>query len=52
MIAQPDTGGIFVIPELAVLKGNVDDDGSVNNFDITPFIGRLTTFVSNATAVP
>ena len=45
-------GTLFVIPELAVLKGDVDDDGSVNNLDITPFIGLLTAAGSNATAVP
>ena len=29
-------------PGLAVLKGDVDDDGSVNNLDITPFIAALS----------
>ena len=35
----------------SVLKGDVDD-GSVNNLDITPFIGLLAAAGSNGTAVP
>ena len=33
---------LSIIHNFAVLKGDIDDDGSVNNLDITPFIGLLT----------
>ena len=34
---------IFTIPELiALLRGDVDDDGSINNLDITPFVAALS----------
>ena len=35
-------GVISVITALAILKGDVDDDGSVSNLDITPFIAALS----------
>ena len=41
---------LSVIHKLAVLKGDVDNDESVNNLDITPFIGLLAA--AAATAVP
>ena len=45
-------GVISVITVLAILKGDVDDDGSVSNLDITLFIGLLAAAGSNATALP
>ena len=32
---------LSIIHNFAVLKGDIDDDGSVNNLDITPFIAAL-----------
>lgn len=51
MIAQPDTDDVPVIPESAVRKGEVDDDGRLNNLDLAPSTGLLATFASDATAV-